>query len=402
MPGVDVLHCVFCRSRRPLDLHHPFCPQCGEPLLCPARPSAKRFHTRKEFPLEVMEDFLPLARVDPGLSLGEGNTPLLRLRNIENKLGLSPVYAKNEAVNPTFSFKDRGTVLAVHAAAERNMDAIGTVSTGNMAASTAAYGARAGWKTVVLVKEDVSPEKLLGIRVYGASLFKVRGDYGELFRKSFVLGRRQRIYFMNSVDPFRIEGYKVTGLEIFLQLGRKPPAAVLLPVSSGGHMIGLIKAFQELEEAGFIERRPWIVGVQAGGCSPVARAFEAGSPTVRRIRKAATVAQAISNPDPPGGNLLLHLAAKSGDAVTRVPEESILQARKLLAEEEGIFIQPASAVPLAALSSTRIREKAAGQGPVVLVLTGSGLKAPQAGKGPSLPPVRTMEIEKLPQALESR
>jgi threonine synthase len=367
--------CAFCAQSYPVDPFQTFCPTCHEPLLYAEIRKKKEFHFKYEHSLEILSDFLPLLSINTDLSLGEGNTPLICLKNIEKKFKLPPLFAKNETVNPTHSFKDRGTVVAVQKAISLGFQRIGTVSTGNMAASTAAYGARASLKTFVLVKEDTTSEKLAAAGIYNPVLIKVRGDYGELFRTSFLIGKKNNIYFMNSVDPFRIEGYKATGFEIFLQHNRVIPDFIFVPVSSGGHLIGIMRAFQDLKQYGFTHQYPTFIGVQAEGCSPIASAFEKNRNKVERIRKAKTIAHAISNPDPPAGNLLLRMIREMGGVILSVSDEKILEAQRLFAELEGIFVQPASATTLAGLLAFKKQQKLKKDSAVVLILTGSGLKS---------------------------
>ncbi len=329
----------------------------------------------KSSPLEKFLDFLPLSKVDPRLSLGEGNTPLVKLERLTKKLNIPPVFVKNEAVNPTLSFKDRGTAVAIQKASALGMEKIGTVSTGNMASSTAAFGARAGLKTIILLKEDTPLDKLLTAAIHDPILIKVKGDYGDLFYKSFSVGKKHNIYFMNSVDPFRIEGYKITGFEIFLQLKHQIPRFLFIPVSAGGHLAGLIRAFMDLKQEGFIQDFPTVVGVQAQGCSPIARAYASGELKVKRIKKAETIAHAISNPDPPGGNIALKLIRDTNGMLIDVTDKDILESQRMLAELEGIFCQPASATVLAGLLKLSQKIKFKEKDPIVLIITGSGLKA---------------------------
>jgi len=334
----------------------------------------KKFNLDEESPLEKFIDFLPLEKIDLNLTLGEGNTPLLKLKRLIKKFSPSPVFIKNEALNPTASFKDRGTAVAIQRAVSLGMRRIGTVSTGNMAFSTAAYGAKAGLQTFVLLKESCSPEKILAAGVHRPVLVTVKGDYGKLFYESFFLGRKHNIYFMNSVDPFRIEGYKITGFEIYLQLQSRAPKFIFVPVSSGGHLIGLIRAFLDLRQNEFIQDLPTFVGVQAKGCAPVAKAYSEGKTRVERIKRAETIAHSISNPDPPGGNIALKLIQENKGMIVSVSDGEILKAQKMLAELEGIFCEPASATALAGLLKIwkKLNLKAADQ--IVLVITGSGLK----------------------------
>ncbi|MCJ7579204.1 MAG: threonine synthase [Candidatus Aminicenantes bacterium] len=372
---MEHLECLFCQKSYPVDPFLTFCTQCREPLLFPISSLKKTIYFEKSNSLNKFLDFLPLKHIDPNLCLSHGDTPLIPLNNLMKKFNLPPTFVKNETLNPTGSFKDRGTIVAIHKAVELGLDKIGTVSTGNMASSTAAFGARAGLKTFVLVKEDTSSEKIVSTLVYNPYLIKVRGDYGDLFFKSLDLGRKHQIYFMNSVDPFRIEGYKITGFEIYLEFELNPPQYIVVPVSAGGHITGLMKAFIELQKQGFIQKIPTFIGVQAEGCSPIAQAFIAKKIKVERIKKARTIAHAISNPDPPGGNIVLKLLNEYGGQMIVVNDKEILFAQKLLAESEGLFCQPASATTLAGLLKLKNQHHLSSNDQIVLVITGTGLKS---------------------------
>jgi threonine synthase len=371
---LDKLSCQHCGIKKAVDVFDLFCSGCGDPMVISFAKKAPRI--RKDEPLGAGRylDFLPLAKFDLALSLGEGGTPLELLTRLMKKFGLPRVYAKNEAMNPTGSFKDRGSAVAIHKAKALGFKTVGTISTGNMAGSTAAYAAKAGLRSLIFVKEDASEEKIVAAAVYGARVIKIRGDYGDLFWKSFEIGRNQGIYFMNSVDPFRIEGYKITAFEIFDQLGGRTPDFVFVPASSGGHLIGLMRAFDDLLAAGYLKKTPRFVGVQARGCSPIVRAFAAGKNRISRCSNPQTTAHAISNPSPPGGNLVLRLLGNSGGSMMSVTDAEILRAQRLLAEDEGIFCDPASATTLAALLKLARGNAFSGRERVVLVITGSGLK----------------------------
>lgn len=372
---MEYLECLFCQKKYPLDLFDPFCPDCRDPMLCPSPSKKRTFYPEKNYPLERFLDFLPLSKPKPSLNLGEGNTPLVKLNRLMERTSLPSVFVKNETFNPTYSFKDRGTAVALQKAVSMGLERIGTVSTGNMASSTAAYGAKAGLKTIVLLKEDSSPEKILSSGVHNPELIKVKGDYGELFAESFSLGRKYNIYFMNSVDPFRVEGYKVIGFEIFFQLNRCAPQFIFAPLSSGGHLIGLMRAFLDLKQGNFIKEVPIFVGVQAQGCSPLAQAFASGKSKYERIKKGETIAHSISNPDPPGGNILLRMIKENKGVILAVTDKEIIEAQKILAEFEGIFCQPASATTLAGLLKLSKNVEFKNKDKIVLVITGSGLKA---------------------------
>jgi threonine synthase len=397
---MENLECIFCQKKYPMDIFNPFCPECQEPLLYPSPSKKRKFSLEKTSPLEKFLDFLPLSKIAPNLSLGEGNTPLLNLNRLRENFNFPPVFIKNETVNPLACFKDRGTAVAVQKAQSLGIKRIGTVSTGNMASSTAAYGAKAGLETFVLLKNDISTDKLLMTSMFSPILVKVEGDYGELFYKSFSLGRKHNIYFMNSVDPFRIEGYKVTGFEIFLQLESRIPQYIFAPVSSGGHLIGLMRAFLDLKKEGFIQHLPSFVGVQARGCSPIAQAYASGKSKVKRIKKAKTIAHSISNPDPPGGNIVLELIRENKGIILDVSDKEILKAQKMLAELEGIFCEPASSTALAGLLKLSEKDKLKPNDRIVLVITGSGLKAMDI-LDPSRINVRETTILSLEKTLDS-
>ncbi len=400
---MDQLACLFCQKSHPLDVHNPFCPDCNEPMLVYRSWKKAPSRTASGPILERYKGFLPLRKPDPALSLGEGGTPLLRLNRLAKELGLPETFAKNETANPTASFKDRGTAVAVQKAVELGVRRIGTVSTGNMAGSTAAYAAKAGLPAAVLVKEDTNAAKITAAAVFGSAVIKVRGDYAALFRKSFELGRSRGIYFMNSVDPFRIEGYKTAGFEIFEDLGAgafQGPRRVhiLVPVSAGGHLLGLMQAFLDLKAAGWLGSYPFFIGVQASGCAPIAAAFDRGGDAVRRFPRPRTIAHAISNPFPPGGNLVLRFLRRYGGSMTTVDDAEILEAQARLAAREGLFCDPAAATPLAALTALVRQGQIGPRARVVLVLTGSGLKTIE-DVDPGRLDIRESDLEGLDRAL---
>lgn len=397
---MDQFGCLFCQSTYPGDPYSTFCPRCREPLLLHAGQEKKTIYSEKPNSLERYLDFLPLSTIESPLLLGQRETPLFPLYRLKKEFKLPYVYIKNETVNPTGSFKDRGSVVAVHNCVQLGITKIGTVSTGNMASSTAAFGARAGLNTIVLVKEDTALEKIIATSIYNPTLVKVRGDYGRLFYGSLELGKKLKIRFMNSVDPYRIEGYKITSFEIYEQLRPQLPDYIIAPVSSGGHIIGLMKAFIELHSDGLIEQIPKFFGVQAKGCSPITQAFIAQKDRVERIEKAETIAYAISNPDPPGGNLILKLMRKFGGEMMSVDDPEILSAQKALGKYEGIFCQPASATTLAALLKLNKKNTFSAEDRIVLVLTGTGLKSLPKKITPSANIFQT-DLDHLEQILSS-
>jgi len=362
--GEFMLKCTACGREYSLRKPYQRC-ECGEPLELELFKSVPGIGRRV---WERFSGFFPF-ELKPELSLGEGDTPLTRAKKLSKELGVK-LYLKNETTNPTWSFKDRGTYLGIHRALQLGFEKIGTVSTGNMAASVAAYGAYAGLETYILVSSTIAEEKLKALEVYGAKIIKVHGDYGELYYKSLEIGQKKGIYFINSDDPFRIEGYKSISFEIIEEIA---PDYVVIPTSSGGLFRGIVKGFLELKESGLIENLPRFVVVQAEGCSPICRAFNSGKDRIERFENPHTIAHAIENPYPPSGNAVLrHLRELDGLCVT-VNDEEILEAQRALGRE-GLFVQPASATGVSAIRKLRERGVIKEGAKVVSILTGAGLK----------------------------
>ncbi|ALV62737.1 Threonine synthase [Thermococcus sp. 2319x1] len=369
-----MLKCTACGREYSMRKPYQRC-ECGEPLELEPFESVPGIGRRvwKRF-----SGFFPFD-LKPELSLGEGDTPLTKAKKLSREIGVK-VYLKNETTNPTWSFKDRGTYLGIHRALQLGFKKIGTVSTGNMAASVAAYGAFAGLETYILVSSTIAEEKLKALEVYGAKIVKVHGDYGELYYKSLEIGQKKGIYFINSDDPFRVEGYKSISFEIIEEI---TPDYVLVPTSSGGLLRGVVKGFLELKKSGLIENLPRFVVVQAEGCSPICRAFREGKEKIERFKSPHTIAHAIENPYPPSGNAVLRrLKELSGLCVT-VRDEEILEAQRALGRE-GLFVQPASATGVAAIRKLREREAIEKGAKVVGILTGAGLKTLSYIKAPKV------------------
>jgi len=357
-----MLYCSKCGREYPDEFLR--CPICNEPLQLPY---LKGEIERGKRVWERYLEFFPFP-LSLRYSLGEGDTPLVYLPNLSKQLNVE-LYVKNETVNPTWSFKDRGTFTAINYAISSGYKYVGTVSTGNMGASVAAYSSHACVKSFVLLSEDIPQEKLLPIGVYGAKMIKVRGDYGELYYRSIEIGKKLGIYFINSDNPYRVEGYKSISFEIAEEL---QPDYVVIPTSSGGLFSGIYKGFYELKKSNIIEDMPKLVCAQALGCSPIYTALKEERENIERFENPETIAKAIKNPYPPSGNRVLRIL-KEGHLCEAVTDEEILKAQKELAQE-GLFVQPASATSLAVVqklvSENKIEEKSV----VVLILTGAGIK----------------------------
>lgn len=358
-----MFECDDCGNSYELETDIQIC-ECGEPLRLDLFTGEIK---KGEDIWERYAEFFPL-EIEDDLKLGEGGTPLSRAPKISKSLDLD-LYLKNETMNPTWSFKDRGTVLSVQRALDIQKTKLGTVSTGNMAASVSAYGARRDMETFVLVPSDISEKKVSQISSYGPNIIKVHGDYGELYYESFDLAEGC-IHFTNSNSPFRVEGYKTMAFEIFEEI---KPDYVIIPTSSGGLFRGITKGIKELQMSGIIDYFPTLVSVQAEGCSPICRAYESGEEKIKRWSEPDTTAKAISNPFPPGGNDVLKKLKELGGICTSVSDEEIAAAQKKIARE-GVFCQPSSAVGVAALKELRNKGIIEEGADVVSIITGSGLK----------------------------
>lgn len=319
----------------------------------------------------AFDDLLPI-RSPGGLAAAVGDTPLVRTSALDEYAGCR-VRVKDESAHSTGSFKDRGSAVGVAAAVDAGAPAVGTVSHGNMAMSTAAFAAAADLPCVVLVPADISTERLANVARFDPQIVRVDGDYGRLYFEALEAGRERGIPFVNSDVPLRVAGQKTTALEILAQTAPDFPDAIVLPVSSGGHASGAWKALRELSAAGY-DDLPRLYLAQAAACDPIATAYRDGAEEVSAITGEETIAYSIANADPPSGSRALRAARATGGAVCSVDDDAIREARDLLAVDAGLNVEPASATTLAAARQLADRGALAPDDDVVLVATGSGFK----------------------------
>ncbi|NMA54295.1 MAG: threonine synthase [Firmicutes bacterium] len=371
---MPTLTCVSCGKTYPLATGLR-CSCCNEPLEIRYE-SLKPPARIKDEPCFITRNanIFPWSDLRPELSLGEGATPLLEAPNLQQETGLNFLYLKNETANPTWSFKDRGTALGVQAAVRFGLRAIGTVSSGNMAASIAAYAARAGLAAYIFVQENMPAVKIEPIAIYNPCLYRGIGDYGQLYFNALRWGEKHGIYFISSDNPFRVEGQKTVAFEILDQLNYQQLDYIIMPVSSGGNMAGVIKAVEEMEKMGLIKTAPQVIGVQAEGCCPIYKAAAEGKDQIEHFGQPNTIARAISNPIPPSGNRILRKVQQGRARIVAVSEKEILAAQSFLAHQEGLFVQPAGAVPVAAIRKLAREGSLKPSDKIAAILTGSGLK----------------------------
>jgi len=369
------LICTKCKKVFPIDMLYPRCDICNEPLEVEKVVTGRinEGNILNQTILERYADFFSFTRIDKAISLYEGFTPLVRSLSLASELNIKNIFFKNESQNPTWSFKDRGTVAGVQHAISLGYKRIGTVSTGNMAVSVAAYGARVGLETFILVSASLPPEKLNPIAIYNPILIKVDGDYGRLYFDSLEIGKQNHIYFINSDVPFRVEGSKTIAFEICEQMNFEVPDYVVVPTSSGGNIRGILKGFEEFKLCGLINNVPKMICAQASGCSPIYDAYSSNAEIISRVENPHTLAHAIENPYPPSGNEVLRKLKEHRGTFVTVTDKETLQAQKQLAKI-GIFGQPSAAVPLAAVKKLRKQRFLDEKDTVVCIVTGGGLK----------------------------
>jgi threonine synthase len=364
--------CIGCGRRAESELPDSACRHCGDLLeiTMAAKVDRRSLFNGAGPGIWRFSAALPAPVGTPPISLSEGGTPLVELNRAGEKVHLDRLYAKNDGQNPTGSFKDRGMSVVVTRARALGSEALVCASTGNTAASLAAYAARAGARAVVVVPKDgVASGKLSQAFFYGASVFGVRGNFDDALRVVFDLVKKdRRFYLVNSVNPFRIEGQKVVAFEIYEKLGRVPDY-VIAPVGNAGNLSAIWKGFRELKAWGIVRSSPRMIGVQAEGAAPLATAFM-GHRRYRPWKDPRTAASAIRIGNPVSWKKAMRAIEESGGAAATVSDEEILRAREALGREEGLLVEAASAAPIAALRKLHIPREST----VVCIATGNGLK----------------------------
>jgi threonine synthase len=395
MANVTHLECSLCKLKYAAGQVQHLC-SCGGPLLVRYDLEALR---RTWTPAQVRDGPDDMWRYAPVLpprsesivTLGEGMTPLPRAKRLGARLGAKNLWIKDEGLNPTGSFKARGLSCAVSMAVELGVTKIAIPSAGNAASALAAYAAAAGMEAHIFMPRDVPNANFIECRAFGANVTLVDGLISDCAKMVAAGAAREGWYDVSTLkEPYRIEGKKTMGYEVAEQLDWQLPDAIFYPTGGGVGMIGMWKAFDEMEALGWIgPRRPKMIAVQAEGCQPVVRAFERGEERSQFWDNAWTVASGLRVPKPLGDFLILEAVRASGGTALAVSDAELLDAGVRLAREEGIFAAPEGAACVAALEKLLASGFLKPEERIVIYNTGAGLKYleayatrfPRAGSG---------------------
>ena len=341
--------------------------------------------------LETYREFLPVTDATPLISMGEGNTPLVKSNRLGKELGCEELYFKLEGCNPTGSFKDRGMVVAMAKALEDGSRAVMCASTGNTSASAAAYGAYCDLPVLVLIpKGEVAMGKLAQAMAYGARILMINGNFDSALALARAFTCKHSVTLVNSVNPHRLEGQKTGAFEIIESLGEAPDY-LFIPVGNAGNITAYWRGFREYQGAGRSLRLPKMMGFQAEGAAPIVRGAPVANPQ--------TIASAIRIGNPASWQGAVDARDSSGGTIDMVSDDEILDAYRMIASKEGIFCEPASAASFAGLvKMCRQGLNLEGQR-VVCIFTGNGLKDPDLAVRSVVS--QTTEIEPTLEAVEA-
>jgi threonine synthase len=387
--NVTHLECAACGLRHEARRLHNLCVECGKPLLvrydleAAARTLTKETLKGRRADLWRYLEVLPVEHEENIVSLGEGFTPLLHARRLGESLGLTQLYIKDESQQPTQSFKARGMATAVSMALELGARKLAAPSAGNAAGALAAYAARAGLEAHIFMPKDTPRANVVECEQTGARVTLMDGlitDCGaEVARRKDAEG-----WFDVSTlkEPYRVEGKKTLGYEVAEQLSWELPDWIVYPTGGGTGLIGMWKAFDEMEALGWIgSKRPRMVTVQSSGCAPIVRAFEEGKRHAEEFENAATIASGLRVPKAIGDFLILDALRDSKGAAVTVSDEELLAAVGEIGAAEGVFTAPEGAACLPALRKLIERGEVSGDERIVLFNTGAGVKYLEAFDG---------------------
>jgi len=377
------LECSGCGERYSSEQVHTFCPDCQSPLLArydlpKVRAQVDRDAMRKRGGgMWRWRELLPVRDTRNIIYLGEGDTALLRLPRLGAGLGLTNLFVKDESKNPTGSFKARGLAAAVSRARELGVEKVISPTAGNAGGAMAAYAARAGIRAMIFMPKDTPRANIEESRIAGAEVILVDGLISDAAGMAGEKARAEGWFDLSTFkEPYRLEGKKIMGYELAEDFGWSLPDVILYPTGGGTGLVGMCKAFDELEALGWLKetRRPRMVAVQADGCAPVIKAFQSGAAFCDFWTNAHTLASGLRVPKSFADALILDDLRTSQGTAVAVSDLEIVEAQRALGRMEGIFAAPEGAATLAALGKL-VREKwVAPHERIVLFNTGSGLK----------------------------
>jgi threonine synthase len=375
------LKCFECKKEYDEKETSTFCKKCGGSLdvIYDYERIKRRMNTfsLKHTAISAMKylDFYPILDLEKIVSLKEGGTPLYQARKLGKKLGLNRIFIKNEGANPTGVFKDRGTLVEVSKAQELGAKAICLASSGNMAASVAAYSTVAGIPCYVMVPENTPIGKLSQTISYGARVLLIRGEYSECACLAAEIAEENNFYLAGDY-VFRREGQKSQAYEICEQLFWNAPDYVICPIGCGTNLSAIWKGFKEFHELGYINKLPKLIGVQPTGCKTVVNAVKNNNRKVKPIEHIDTICSAVAVNFPLDGQLVLKAIKESKGTAVAIDDYDTLSAEHLLGSEESIFVEPSGALGIAALQQLTKKGKIKEYETVVVMATGNGLKDP--------------------------
>jgi threonine synthase len=376
--------CIGCKEKYDVDETIYSCKKCGDLLGVEYDYDTMKVKLEESnwrtLPLSVWRyrDLMPIRGTSNVVTLNEGGTGLHECQRLTSLLGVKQLYVKNEGENPTGSFKDRGMTVGVTKAVELNMKKVICASTGNTSASLAAYAARAGLECIVLIPSgQIAYGKLAQAMVYGAKVVQIMGNFDQTLQTVLELTEKHReVYLLNSINPYRLEGQKTLAYEICDQMNREAPDRVVLPVGNAGNISAIWKGFTEFKKLGLIDKLPKMTGIQAEGAAPIVEAIKSGSNEIVQVNQPETIATAIRIGAPVSWKKALRAIRESGGTAETVTDEEILEAQKILARSEGLFVEPASASSIAGVKKLSKAGEIDKEEVIVCVTTGHGLKDP--------------------------
>lgn len=382
---IERLECTHCGKQFSVDDINTTCSSCDKVLFAQYNlEKAKEYLTketiqkRKRYNIWRWHEIMPVKNEEHRVSLGEGWTPIIRVENFSEKVDLENVFIKDEGLNPTATFKSRGLCAAVAKALELGLNDFVLPSAGNAGAALAAYSAHVGAKAHIFLPKDTPEFIKKEIEVFGAEIDYVDGLINDAGAKSKVEGEKHGWFAMSTLkEPYRVEGKKTMGFELAEQFNWELPDVIIYPTGGGTGIVGMWKAFDEMERLGLIgSHRPKMVSVQPSGCQPMVRAFREGNQFAEPWENAQSFAAGIRVPGAIGDYLILRALRESEGTALAVDDSEIKQAMYDFAKEEGIMVAPEAAATVAATEKLTENGFLMAEDRVVLFITGSGLTTP--------------------------